>query len=186
MSGIIRNFRGESMESRKNPFYSINRAIISQQISVKASDSIWDKYMLSLKELSPETVRKARPSTLRSCGLSAQKIKYVKNISRYFSEEISQFSYWEKMNDHDVEELLIDLNGVGKWTIEMFLIFCLMRPDVFPMGDIGLKRSIAIHYNQGKKMSEKQIENLARSWKPWRTVATWHLWRALDPVPESY
>ena len=186
MAKIIQSFRNETLKSRKDPFYSINRAIIGQQISVKASYSIWGKYVEALKELKPQTVRKVRSSTLRSCGLSSQKIKYVKNIGKHFSGEMSRFSYWEKMNDRDVEETLIDLNGVGKWTIEMFLIFCLMRPDIFPVADIGLQRSIANHYNHGKRMSEKQIENLACSWKPWRTVATWYLWRALDPVPVCY
>ena len=186
MAKIIQSFRNETLKSRKDPFYSINRAIIGQQISVKASDSIWGKYVEALKELKPQTVRKVRSSTLRSCGLSSQKIKYVKNIGKHFSGEMSRFSYWEKMNDRDVEETLIDLNGVGKWTIEMFLIFCLMRPHIFPVADIGLQRSIANHYNHGKRMSEKQIENLACSWKPWRTVATWYLWRALDPVPVCY
>jgi len=186
MSKIIRSFQGECLKSGKDPFYSINRAIIGQQISVKASDSIWDNYVEALKKLSPKTVRKIRSSTLRSCGLSSQKIKYVKNISQYFSGKIAQFSYWEKMNDRDVAKALIELNGIGEWTIEMFLIFCLMRPDIFPVGDIGLQRSIANHYNGGKRMSKRQIENLARSWRPWRTVATWHLWRALDPVPVCY
>jgi DNA-3-methyladenine glycosylase II len=124
-------------------------------------------------------------NVMRACGLSGRKVEYMKSVSKNWLNGYDEIN-WHELSDEDVIEKLIQIRGIGEWTAEMILIFTLMRPDIFPMGDIGAIRAIEKIYNKGQKMSKERIEQVVQKWKPWRTVATWYLWRSIDPEPVQY
>jgi len=182
---IIKRYKGKTLVSRGSAFFSLARAIAGQQISVKAAESIWKKLEAGLGgEVSPATVMAAEAPLLRACGLSGQKVVYLKELSQFFTAR--KRHTWHRKSDEDITEDLISIKGIGKWSAEMFLIFHLMRPDIFPVGDLGLRKAIEKHYNKGEKLPLPEIRAIAEAWKPYRTVATWYLWRSLDPVPVEY
>lgn len=185
LARIIKAYKGEGLASRGSAFFSLARAIVGQQISVKAADSVWNKLNVGLKgEVLPTAILDADPPTLRACGLSGQKVIYLKELSQFFAA--SKKHNWHRKSDAEVITDLISIKGIGKWSAEMFLIFHLLRPDVFPIGDLGLRKAVERHYNKGEKMALSDINALAERWTPYRTVATWYLWRSLDPVPVEY
>jgi DNA-3-methyladenine glycosylase II len=184
MRKLIKQYKGESLKARGNAFYTLARSIVGQQISVKAADSVWTKLESKLTEVNPACVLSADPGLLRSAGLSSQKVVYLLEIARFF-EKNNHDPNWETTNEKLARQLT-SIKGVGRWTAEMFMIFHLLKPDVLPLGDLGLLKGIYLHYNQGEYMPKSDIIEIARAWQPWRTVATWHLWRALDPVPVEY
>lgn len=181
---VILQYNGETLMSRSSAFFSLARAIVGQQISVKAADSIWTKLEAALGQVLPETVVAAIEDDLRACGLSRSKILYMKELSQFFIKNPK--NKWHLQNDEEVIEMLVSIKGIGKWSAEMFLIFHLLRPDVFPIADLGLRKAIERLYNGGEKMERKPMEKLAEKWRPYRTVATWYLWRSLDPVAVEY
>jgi len=142
----------------------------------------------ALAPLSPQTVLVASDEMLRACGLSMQKINYMRNIATYFSERKVTENYWAERGDAEIMAELTSIKGIGSWTAEMFLIFHLARPDIFPVKDIGVLKAIDLHYypDAKKRKSPAEYQQLAKQWAPYRTVATWYLWRALDPVPVAY
>ncbi len=184
MAGIINTYKGELLKTRGNAFYTLTRSIVGQQISVKAADSVWAKLESNLDKITPEHVLKAKDTLLRASGLSQQKMAYMRNLAEFF--QAHPRPSWQHKTDDEIIKELITIKGIGRWTIEMFLIFHLMRPDVFPIKDIGLQKGIVKHYAGGKAMPLEKMEKLAQRWKPWRSVATWYLWRSLDPVPVEY
>lgn len=182
---IIAQYKGETMTGRGSAFFSLARAIVGQQISVKAADSVWKKLALGLGgEVLPQVILDAEVPLMRSCGLSGQKVIYLKELSQFFAT--SGKIAWHRKTDEQVIKDLIAIKGIGKWSAEMFLMFHLMRPDIFPIGDLGLRKAIEKHYNAGKAMPPAKMHKLAAIWQPYRTVATWYLWRSLDPVPVEY
>lgn len=184
MGGIIRAYKGETLVSRGDPFYSLARSIIGQQISVKAADTIWGRFETLAGSMEPQKVRKLKAEDLRACGLSKQKIAYLTDLSEKFLSEHVDWKLLESMDDEEVIKTLTSIKGIGRWTAEMFLIFCLMRQDVFPIADIGLQKAMKKHYRHNATTSMQRHAN--KQWRPWRTVATWYLWRSLDPVPVEY
>lgn len=191
MAGIIGRYKGEGLVSRGDAFYTLCRSIVGQQVSVKAADSIWSRFAahcegLGGNALSPILLQRSSEEELRNCGLSRQKVAYLNEIANYFIEKNVTDSYFQPMADDEVLAELVSIKGVGKWTAEMFLIFHLLRPDVFPVDDIGLQRAIETHYMGGDKINKKQLVEWGGRWAPWRAVATWYLWRSLDPVPVEY
>lgn len=183
---LISNYESEVLHSRSDAFITLVRAIVGQQISVKAAASVWYKLTLQLTEISPHTVFSANTSLLRTCGLSARKTYYVQELSKRFIEGIYDEGRWQSMDDESLIKLLIQFKGVGRWTAEMFLMFYMLRPNVLPLDDIGLQRAISIHYNQNQTIDKQSIQKIAEEWQPWRSVATWYLWRSLDPIPVAY
>ncbi len=182
---IIKTYKSETLMSRGSAFFSLARAIVGQQISVKAADSVWRKLAAGLGgEVLPQNALDADVALLRSCGLSGQKVIYLKELSQFFATRSRH--NWHKKSDEEVIADLIAIKGIGKWSAEMFLIFHLMRADVFPIGDLGLRKAIEKHYNGSKAMPPAKMHKLAAQWQPYRTVATWYLWRSLDPVPVEY
>lgn len=184
MAAIIHTYKGELLKTRGNAFYTLTRSIVGQQISVKAADSVWAKLEGTISNITPQFVLAASDEALRASGLSKQKIAYMRNLAEFFSTHTKPI--WHTKTDDEIIKELIAIKGIGRWTIEMFLIFHLMRPDVFPIKDIGLQKGILKHYANGKAMSLEKMEKLAIRWKPWRSVATWYLWRSLDPIPVEY
>ena len=182
---IIELYEFPSLTTRENMFYTLIRSIVGQQISVRAADTIWDKIVNEAKEIRPEIIYSMDENTMRNCGLSKRKVEYMKAVSEKWLNGYDKIN-WHELSDEAVTEKLVEIRGIGKWTAEMILIFTLMRPDIFPIGDIGAIRALEKIYNKGQKMKKEQIEEIVKKWKPWRTIATWYLWRSIDPVPVQY
>jgi len=183
---IISEYHGEFLTVRGDAFYTLARSIIGQQISVKAADSVWRKFESFLPSITSQQVINANEDGLRACGLSASKVRYLNALSQFFLENPTISEDWQQMNDAEIEKSLTSIKGIGRWTAEMFMIFYLARPDIFPITDIGLQKAIFRNYNNYERLSTDKIHELAEVWKPYRTVATWYLWRSLDPVPVAY
>ena len=165
------------------PFETLCRSIVGQQISVKAADSVWTKVeKLCNGNINKEEIINLSSEEMRSAGLSKQKTTYLKNIAK--SDVLN--TNWEELSDIEAIERLYKIKGVGVWTAEMFLIFNLARPNVLPLADIGLIRGIEKHYYDSKELTEKELEIFRTKWSPWCTVATWYMWRSLDPIPVEY
>jgi DNA-3-methyladenine glycosylase II len=186
LGGLIRRYKGLTLASRGDAFQTLARSIIGQQISVKAAQSVWDRFAAEVGDMQPQRVLRLSVARLRGCGLSGQKAGYLLDLSARFAEGAIDVKRWHAMDDEALIADLIQVKGIGRWTAEMFLIFYLTRPDVFPLGDLGLQRALSLHYNKGRQLSDRRIAALSTLWRPWRSVATWYLWRSLDPVPVEY
>lgn len=183
---FIKAYPDISLRSRGDAFSTLARSIVGQQISVKAADSVWAKLMCAVPTLTPLAISNTEVTALRACGLSGRKVEYMHDLARHFGEKLLDIENWPSLTD---DELIIDLcrvKGIGRWTAEMFLIFYLLRPNVLPLDDIGLQRAISLHYNRKKPVTKQKMLKIAENWQPWCSVATWYLWRSLDPVPVEY
>jgi DNA-3-methyladenine glycosylase II len=186
MGQLIREFPDVRLKSRGSAFETLLRAIVGQQISVKAARSIWERFAAQIGRISPENVAKQRLNDLRSCGLSQQKVSYIFDLAQHFTQGSINPRSFRGLEDSELIDLLCSVRGIGRWTAEMFLIFHLHRPNIWPIQDIGLIRAIERHYLGSSKASKSEIESAGDRFKPWRTVATWYLWRSLDPFPVEY
>ena len=189
---LIKRFPDVHLQRRGDPFTTLARAIVGQQISVKAAQTIWERLAITVRadgdplRFESSRVGRTRIATLRRCGLSERKAEYVRDLARHFVTGALNPAEWPSLTDEALIERLVDVKGIGRWTAEMFLIFHEMRPDVFPVDDIGVQRAIALHYRNGERIDVAAMRELALSWQPYRSVATWYLWRSLDPVPVEY
>jgi len=186
LARIIRDHPRIALEPRGEPFHTLARSIVGQQISVKAAASIWARVCVVAPRMRPEEIAGARHARLRACGLSSRKAEYLGDLARRFIDGSVHPLAWERMDDEAVIAELVQVRGIGRWTAEMFLMFNLLRPDVLPLADLGLQKAIRIHYFKGRKVSPRTMRRVAEGWAPWRSVATWYLWRSLDPVPVEY
>ena len=183
---IIDSYPKDYLFSKSDPFLTLARSIVGQQISVKAAQSVWDKLILKIGKLNPEIINKAHSNTLKSVGLSRQKVLYLKNLAHAFLDQSLKVELWKKMSDEEIINDLIKIKGIGRWTAEMFLIFNLCRSDVFPLDDIGVIKGICKIYNYEYPIDRETLTRVGNKWKPYRSVATWYLWRSLDPIPVEY
>ena len=192
---LVRAYPGIHLARRSDAFTALARAICGQQISVKAAEAVWRRFVVAVAPqqaqaafpaLAPADVVATEPSRLRGCGLSERKASYVHDLARHFAEGRLDPRGWRELSDDALIAALCDVKGVGRWTAEMFLIFHELRPDVLPVDDIGLQRAVALHYHRGRRVALATIRRRAEVWRPWRSVATWYLWRSLDPVPVEY
>ena len=183
---IIRDHPRIALEPRGEPFFTLARSIVGQQISVKAAASIWARVIALAPRMAPEEIAGAKHARLCACGLSARKAEYLAGLARHFIEGTLHPLAWERMGDEAVIAELVQVRGIGRWTAEMFLMFNLLRPDVLPLDDLGLQRAIGLHYFKGRSVSLRTMRRVASAWAPWRSVATWYLWRSLDPIPVQY
>ncbi len=174
------------LKSRKDPFFSLCKSIVGQQISVQAANAVWKKFELKSKKIKPENVLKLTTQQLASCGLSRQKITYLKILAEKFKSKEIDIKKLKKMEDNDAIKYLSQVKGIGKWTAEMFLFFNQLRPNIYPVQDIGLLRAISVNYKTSYPPSLKDLEKYKKKWSPYCTVATWYMWRSIDPVPVSY
>jgi DNA-3-methyladenine glycosylase II len=186
LARIIRAHPRIALEPRGEPFHTLARSIVGQQISVKAAASIWARVCALAPRMHPEEIAGARTAKLRACGLSQRKAEYLGDLARHFVGGTLHTATWQGMDDEAVIAELVQVRGIGRWTAEMFLMFNLLRPDVFPLADLGVQRAIRIHYFKGRKVSLRTMRRVAEGWTPWRSVATWYLWRSLDPIPVEY
>ncbi len=177
---------GLTLRSRGDAFSTLARSIVGQQISVKAAESVWQKFAAAVPAIRPEIIHAHDIEALRACGLSRSKVLYLQDLARHFIESRLEVGRWERMSDDELIAELTQVRGIGRWTAEMFLIFYMTRPDVLPVDDIGLQRAMSLHYNRGRPLSKLKMNSIARRWLPWRSVATWYMWRSLDPVPVEY
>ena len=183
---IITNYPKDFLFTKSDPFYTLARSIVGQQISVKAAQAVWDRYELKVKKVTPYNTLRLHHMSLKSCGLSRQKISYLKALSIGFNEKKINPKKWGKYDDELIINELIKIKGIGRWTAEMFLIFNLCRPDVFPVDDLGLIKGICLCYGLKYPISKSSAMRLSEKWKPYRSVATWYFWRSLDPIPVEY
>ena len=186
MKRLIPQFGEASMQSRGEPFVTLARSIVGQQISVKAAQTVWDRFAKLSKKLSPATVLKLKLDDMRAAGLSARKIEYLVDLSLHFDSGALNVKGWEAMGDEAIIAELVAIRGIGRWTAEMFLIFHMLRPNVLPLDDIGLVNGISKNYFSGETVSRSEIREVAAAWAPYCSVATWYLWRSLDPLPVDY
>ena len=183
---IITQFKDTGVVSRGDPFLTLARSIIGQQISVAAAQAVWNRFEASMPKVTPKNVLWMDKEILRSAGLSYRKIEYVQDLADHFQNKGLAKTKWHSLDDELIIQELTAIRGIGRWTAEMFLIFNLKRPDVLPLDDIGLLRAISMNYFSGEKVTRAQAREVAENWAPYRTVATWYLWRSIDPIPVDY
>lgn len=191
---LVRRYPGIHLKRRSDAFTTLARAIVGQQISVKAADAIWQRFVAlvaggprrGFPRLAPAQVSLQGLAALRGCGLSQRKAEYLTDLAAHFASGRLDPLHWKSLDDEALIAALIDVKGIGRWTAEMFLMFHELRPDVLPLDDLGLQRALADFYNGGERLDRAAMTALAEPWRPWRTVATWYLWRSLDPIPVEY
>ncbi len=186
LARIIRDHPRIALEPRGEPFFTLARSIVGQQISVKAAASVWARLVVLAPRMLPQQVLEAGNAGLLACGLSRRKAEYIADLAHHFIGGSLHVAAWAEMEDETVVAELVQVRGIGRWTAEMFLIFNLLRPDVLPLDDLGLQRAIRLNYFKGRPVSLRTLRRVAAAWSPWRSVATWYLWRSLDPVPVEY
>ncbi|HEX6632846.1 MAG TPA: DNA-3-methyladenine glycosylase [Usitatibacter sp.] len=182
LRGLIRAFPDADLRTRGDAFQTLCRSIVGQQISVKAAQSIWGRFAQAAGRVDPASVAAMPMETLRACGFSGRKSLYVKDLATHFATGAVKPRRWARMDDEAIIGELVAVKGIGRWTVEMFLIFHLMRPDVLPVDDLGLRRAMERAYNDGEPLTKAEMRELGAPWSPWSSVATWYLWRSLDPV----
>jgi DNA-3-methyladenine glycosylase II len=182
MRKLIPQFGDLHLTGRGDIFTTLARSIIGQQISVKAAQAVWQRFLQTCPKCTPAQVLKAGSENLALCGLSKRKAEYILDLADHFKAKRVHADLWNEMADEDVIAELIDIRGIGRWTAEMFLIFNLLRPNILPLDDQGLLKGISMNYFSGEPVSRSDAREVSANWEPWRTVATWYLWRSLDAV----
>jgi DNA-3-methyladenine glycosylase II len=183
---LIERYPNDKLRNRGSSLQSLLRAIVGQQISVKAADSVWLKLEKVSRKISLESLLKLSHEQLRSAGLSRQKASYIQNIVTFYAENSITDDYWKDQSYEKSYKELIAIKGVGRWTIEMFAIFYLHEPDIFSVGDIGIQKAISQLYFDGQPQTKETLQQFSEQWAPYRTIALWYLWRHLDPEPINY
>ena len=186
MRRLIPQFGDASLQSRGDAFMTLARSIVGQQISVKAAQSVWDKFAVLPRKMTPANVLKLKVDDMRAAGLSARKVEYLVDLSLHFDGGLLSTAEWASMSDDAIIDELVAIRGIGRWTAEMFLIFYLMRPNVLPLDDVGLINGISHNYFSGEAVSRSEAREVAAAWAPYCSVATWYIWRSLDPLPVEY
>lgn len=190
MKKLIPQFGEARLQSRGDAFTTLARSIVGQQISVKAAQSVWHKFAAVVADaehrIQPERVLSLDTPSMRAVGLSARKSEYLSDLARHFAQEQVHVGQWDAMEDEAIIDELVAIRGIGRWTAEMFLIFHLMRPNVLPLDDLGLLKGISVNYFSEEPVSRAEARELGEGWAPYRSVATWYLWRSLDPVAVNY
>jgi DNA-3-methyladenine glycosylase II len=182
MKKLIPQFGDLHLVGHDDPFTTLARSVVGQQVTTKAADAAWSKLLIVCPKISPAQVIKAGGEQLAACGLSKRKTEYILDLADHFKAKRVHANQWAEMDDEAVIAELVQIRGIGRWTAEMFLIFNLLRPNVLPLDDPGLIQGISQNYFSGEPVSRSDAREVSANWEPWRTVATWYLWRSLDPV----
>ena len=190
MKKLIPRFGQARLKSRGDAFTTLARSIVGQQISVKAAQSVWDRFAAAVggapARLEPQQVQALPLARMREAGLSARKVEYLRDLATHFADGTVHVRKWQQMDDEAIVDELVAIRGIGRWTAEMFLIFHLMRPNVLPLDDLGLLKGISVNYFSGEPVSRAEAREVGEAWAPFRSVATWYIWRSLDPLPVEY
>jgi DNA-3-methyladenine glycosylase II len=186
MKRLIPQFKDSSLQTRGDAFVTLARSIVGQQISVKAAQTVWDRFAVLPKKMTPRNVLKLKVDDMRAAGLSARKVEYLVDLSLSFDNNSLTLQRWDAMDDEEIIAQLVAIRGIGRWTAEMFLIFHMLRPNVLPLDDVGLINGISRNYFSGEAVSRSDAREVAAAWAPYCSVATWYIWRSLDPAPVAY
>jgi len=186
MKRLIPQFGDACLQTRGDAFVTLARSIVGQQISVKAAQTVWDRFALLPKKVTAGNVLKLKVDDMRAAGLSVRKVEYLVDLALHFDNGAVHVKAWEAMDDEAIIDELTAIRGIGRWTAEMFLIFHLMRPNILPLDDVGLINGISQGYFSGDVVSRSDAREVAAAWAPYCSVATWYIWRSLDPVPVNY
>jgi len=186
MKRLIPQFGKACLQSRGDAFVTLARSVVGQQISVKAAQTVWDRFAKLPDQMTPAHLLRLKIDDMRAAGLSARKVEYLVDLALHFDNGLVHVDAWTGMDDEAIIDELVAIRGIGRWTAEMFLIFHLMRPNVLPLDDVGLINGISKCYFSGDVVSRSDAREVSQAWAPYRTVATWYIWRSLDPVPVEY
>lgn len=190
MRKLIPMFGEARLQSRGDAFTTLARSIVGQQISVKAAQAVWERLVQRIDgpsyRVPPAAVLALDAADMRASGLSGRKVDYLRDLAEQFTNGSVNTKAWSAMDDEAIIVQLVNIRGIGRWTAEMFLIFHLMRPDVLPLDDAGLIKGISQSYFSGEPVSRAEAREVGDAWAPYRSVATWYLWRSLDPLPVDY
>ena len=185
LSQIIQKYPKPHLNPHGNVVHTLIKSVVGQQISVQAADATWRRMVELLGEVSPDKINESDVMGLRGCGLSLRKAEYILGIAKMWEDGFLDVD-WRSLEESEVIDRLLPIRGVGPWTVDMVMIFSLGFRDVLPVGDIGLLRAVENNYSNGKKLPLEEVKRIAESWRPFRTVATWYLWRTIDPEPVNY
>jgi DNA-3-methyladenine glycosylase II len=174
------------LTSHGDAFVTLARSIVGQQISVKAAQTVWNTLSLLVKPMVSARLLSRSLQELCQAGLSGRKAEYLTDLALHFAHRLVSVDAWPHMTDAAIIAELMAIRGVGRWTAEMCLIFYLMRPNVLPLDDVGLIRGISRNYFSGEVVSRSDAREVAKAWEPYCTVATWYIWRSLEPTPVAY
>ena len=183
MNKLIPQFGDMHLRGHPDPFTTLARSIVGQQVTTKVADTAWGKLLEVCPKFAPAAVIKLGAVQIGACGLSKRKTEYILDLADSFKAKRVHTDLWAQMDDEAVIAELVQIRGITRWTAEMFLIFNLLRPNVLPLDDPGLIQGISQNYFSGEPVSRSDAREVSANWEPWRTVATWYLWRSLDPVP---
>ncbi len=186
MRRLIPQIGSEALASRGDPFVTLARSIVGQQVSVKSAANIWKRLEALPSVMEPEHLLRLKVDDLRAAGLSARKVDYLVDLAIHFTEKRLHINAWPQMDDEAIISELMAIRGIGRWTAQMCLMFYLQRPNVLPLDDVALLKGISQCYFSGDPVSRSDAREVAEAWKPWATVATWYIWRSLDPQPVAY
>jgi len=185
LKSLIEEFEEPRLSSRGDLFATLIKSIVGQQISVIAASAVWSRLFDLVGEVNPESILAKTHEELRQVGLSNRKVEYIVGIAEAWTEGLGEID-WEQMSDEEVVQELVKLRGVGRWTVQMLLIFALLRQDVFPIDDIGLIRGMEKLYNSGKPLETSELNEISEKWIPYRTMGVCYIWRSIDPEPVEY
>ena len=185
LKSLIEEFEEPRLSSRGDLFATLIKSIVGQQISVIAASAVWSRLFDLVGEVNPESILAKTHEELRQVGLSNRKVEYIVGIAEAWTEGLGEID-WEQMSDEEVIQELVKLRGVGRWTVQMLLIFALLRQDIFPIDDIGLIRGMEKLYNSGNSLETSELYKISEKWMPYRTMGVWYIWRSIDPEPVEY
>jgi DNA-3-methyladenine glycosylase II len=186
MRKLIPKFGDACLQTRGDAFVTLARSIIGQQISVASAQKVWDRFALLPQAITPANVLRLKVDDMRAAGLSARKVEYLVDLALHFDNGTLHVANWGDMPDEEIIAELVAIRGIGRWTAEMFLIFHMLRPNILPLDDAGLIAGISQSYFSGDAVSRSDAREVAAAWTPYCSVATWYIWRSLDPVPVAY
>ena len=187
MRKLINNYKDKSLVTRNDVFFSLCKSIIGQQISVAAANSVFLKFKKKCKnKITAKVVNKLSSASLKSCGLSRQKVKGIKDLAKKTMNKSFKPSLIKRMSDEEAIEYLSELRQIGRWSAEMILLFTFNRSNIWPLQDIGLLRAISNNYNKKYFPPKSFLDKLHKKFTPYCSVATWYLWRSIDDKPIQY
>ena len=185
LSRIVEAYPEPKLSPHGDVVRTLIKSVVGQQISVQAADATWERMVALMGEVGPGRIRETDIMSLRGCGLSMRKAEYISGIAEMWDRGALNV-HWDELEESEVRERLLPIRGVGPWTVDMVLIFSLGFQDVLPLGDVGLIRAVENNYSGGRKLTLEEVRGIADQWRPYRTVATWYLWRTIDAEPVNY
>lgn len=183
MKRLIAQSGGARLQAGRDAFTTLARSIVGQRVSQASAQAVWERFAKMPRKMAPAQVLRLKVDDMRAAGLSPTKIEHIVDLALQFDTGAVRVDAWATMEDEAIIAELVGIRGIGRWTAEMFLIFHLLRPNVLPLDDAGLIQGISRNYFSGEKVSRSEAREVAGAWTPYCSVATWYIWRSLDPLP---